>query len=148
MTGYMYLLDTNVISELTKPKPNESVVGKVLEKRRLCALPSPVWGECLYGLKRLPECRKKEKLTDFYVNIVLETFPMLSFDSHAAVIFSDIWSRLEKIGKPASELDMQIASVAIANNLILVTRNTADFINIQQVSALMLENWFDNSFAD
>ena len=73
---------------------------------------------------------------------------MLPFDSHAAVIYSDVRSRLEKAGKPAPELDMQIASVAIANNLILVTRNIADFKDIQQVSALMLENWFDNSFAD
>ena len=148
MTGYIYLLDTNVISELAKPCPNDIVVGKVLKKSRLSALPSPVWGECLYGLKKLPESRKKEILTDFYINTVLGAFTMLPFDSHAAVIYSDIKSRLEKAGKPASELDMQIASVAIANNLILVTRNTADFINIQQVSALMLENWFDNSFAD
>ena len=142
MTGYMYLLDTNVISELTKPFPNENVIGKILKKSRISALPSPVWGECLYGLKRLPECRKKEILADFYINTVLEAFSMLPFDSHAAVIYSDIKSRLEKIGKPAPELDMQIAAVAIANNLILVTRNTSDFIDIQQVSALMLENWF------
>ena len=73
---------------------------------------------------------------------VLETFNLLPFDSHAAVIYADIRSRLEKVGKPAPELDMQIAAVAIANNLILVTRNTIDFKDIQQVSALMLENWF------
>lgn len=142
MTPYMYLLDTNVISELAKPYPNEGVISKVLKKNRISALPSPVWGECLYGLKRLPESRKKEILADFYINTVLETFPILPFDSHAAVIYSDLKSRLEKVGKPAPELDMQIASVAIANNLILVTRNTDDFRDIRQVSALMLENWF------
>ena len=142
MTGFMYLLDTNVISELARPCPNESVVGKVLRNSRLSALPSPVWGECIYGLKRLPESRRKEILTDFYINTVLETFNLLPFDSHAAVIYADIRSRLEKVGKPAPELDMQIAAVAIANNLILVTRNTIDFKDIQQVSALMLENWF------
>ena len=142
MTGFMYLLDTNVISELARPCPNQNVVSKVLRNYRLSALPSPVWGECIYGLKRLPESRKKEILTDFYINTVLETFTLLPFDSHAAVIYADIRSRLEKVGKPATELDMQIAAVAIANNLILVTRNTIDFKDIRQVSALILENWF------
>ena len=47
------------------------------------------------------------------------------------------------IGKPAPELDMQIAATAIANNAILVTRNVKDFQSIEEVSALMLENWFD-----
>lgn len=142
MTSHMYLLDTNVISEMVKPCPDDGVIGKILGNSRLSALPSPVWGECLYGLKRLPESRKKDILTDFYINVVLETFPLLPFDSHAAVIYSDLKSRLEKVGKPAPEMDMQIAAVAIANNLILVTRNIADFEEIQQVSALMLENWF------
>ncbi|MBQ7509261.1 MAG: type II toxin-antitoxin system VapC family toxin, partial [Spirochaetales bacterium] len=65
------------------------------------------------------------------------------FDEHVAVIYSDLKSRLEKAGCPAPEIDMQIASTAIANNLILVTRNTGDFSNIAEVSSLMLENWFE-----
>ena len=65
------------------------------------------------------------------------------FDLHAASIYSDIKSRLERIGKIPSELDLQIASVAIANNLILVTRNVQDFSDIAENSALMLENWFE-----
>ena len=79
---------------------------------------------------------------DFYMNTVLGSYKIIPFDDHAASIYSDIKSRLDEIGKPAPELDMQIASVAIANNSILVTRNTKDFEFIGQISSLMLENWF------
>ena len=70
-------------------------------------------------------------------------YEFYDFDIHAAAVYSDIKSRLESLGKMPSELDLQIASVAIANNLILVTRNIQDFLAIQENSALMLENWFE-----
>ena len=139
----MYLLDTNIISELGKPSPVRKVTEMISKKQRVSAVPSIVWGECLFGIKRLPLSNRRLKLEDFYLNSVLETFPFIPFDEHAAWIFSDIKSRLERIGKPAPLLDMQIAATAIANNLILVTRNVKDFEPIAEVSALMLENWFD-----
>ena len=143
MNSFLYLLDTNVISEMTKPKPNESVIRLLMKNQKLSAIPSIAWGECLYGLKRMPESRRKDAITDFYMNTVLESYSFIPFDNHAAAIYSDIKSRLDSIGKPASELDMQIASTAIANNTVLVTRNTKDFQYIEQISALMMENWFD-----
>ena len=115
----------------------------ISKKQRVSAVPSIVWGECLFGIKRLPLSNRRLKLEDFYLNSVLETFPFIPFDEHAAWIFSDIKSRLERIGKPAPLLDIQIAATAIANNLILVTRNVKDFEPIAEVSSLMLENWFD-----
>ena len=139
----MYLLDTNIISELGKLSPVRKVTEMISKKQRVSAVPSIVWGECLFGMKRLPLSNRRLKLEDFYLNSVLETFPFIPFDEHAAWIFSDIKSRLERIGKPAPLLDMQIAATAIANNLILVTRNVKDFEPIAEVSALMLENWFD-----
>ena len=139
----MYLLDTNIISELGKLSPVRKVTEMISKKQRVSAVPSIVWGECLFGIKRLPLSNRRLKLEDFYLNSVLETFPFIPFDEHAAWIFSDIKSRLERIGKPAPLLDIQIAATAIANNLILVTRNVKDFEPIAEVSALMLENWFD-----
>ena len=139
----MYLLDSNVISELGKSSPDIKVTKRISKKQRVSAIPSVAWGECLFGMKRLPFSNKRIKLEDFYLNSVLETFRFLPFDEHAASIYSDIKSRLMAIGKPAPELDMQIAATAIANNAILVTRNVKDFQNIEEVSALMLENWFD-----
>ena len=145
MNSFLYVLDTNVISEMTKPKPDKEVIRMLAKNRNLSVIPSVVWGECLYGLKRMPDSRRKDVIMDFYLNTVLESYKIISFDNHAASIYSDIKSRLDEIGKPAPELDMQIAATAIANNAILVTRNTKDFENIEQISALMLENWFKAS---
>jgi len=139
----IYLLDTNIISELTKPNPNPKVLAKIFETQKISKLSTITWGECQFGLKRLPEGKRKELLSDFYLNTVQSQYDFLNFDIHAAFVYSDIKTRLEKIGKLPSELDLQIASVAIANNLILVTRNISDFTDIAENSALMLENWFD-----
>ena len=138
----IYLLDTNVISEMTKPVPNEIVISKIMETQKLSSICSITWGEALYGVKRMPEGKRKTLILDFYLNSVQSMYSFISFDEHAATIYSDLKERLEKIGKPAQELDLQIASCAIANNLILVTRNQKDFENIQEVSNLMMENWF------
>ena len=141
--NYVYLLDTNIISELAKANPDANVRMKVKNNQIISAIPSVVWSESLYGINVLPVSKKRSLLEDFYLNTILSTFPIISFDNHAASIFSDIKSRLHTIGRPAPVLDMQIAAIAIANNMILVTRNTKDFENIQEVSALMLENWFE-----
>ncbi len=139
----LYLLDTNIISELTKEVQNQNVVKKIFETQKISALSSVTWAEALYGIKRLDEGKRKDNLSDFYINTVQSMYEFLDFDIHAASIYSDIKSRLEEIGKIPAELDLQIASVAIANNLILVTRNVQDFVHIQECSALMLENWFE-----
>lgn len=139
----LYLLDTNIISELTKEIQNQNVVKKIFETQKISALSSVTWAEALYGIKRLAEGKRKENLSDFYINTVQSMYDFYDFDIHAASIYSDIKSRLEEIGKIPAELDLQIASIAIANNLILVTRNVQDFIYIKECSALMLENWFE-----
>jgi len=139
----LYLLDTNIISELTKEVQNQNVVKKIFETQKISALSSVTWAEALYGIKRLADGKRKDNLSDFYINTVQSMYEFLDFDIHAASIYSDIKSRLEEVGKIPAELDLQIASVAIANNLILVTRNVQDFVHIQECSALMLENWFE-----
>lgn len=139
----LYLLDTNIISELTKEVQNQNVVKKIFETQKISALSSVTWAEALYGIKCLADGKRKDNLSDFYINTVQSMYEFLDFDIHAASIYSDIKSRLEEVGKIPAELDLQIASVAIANNLILVTRNVQDFIAIQENSALMLENWFE-----
>ena len=139
----LYLLDTNIISELTKEVQNQNVVKKIFETQKISALSSVTWAEALYGIKHLADGKRKDNLSDLYINTVQSMYEFLDFDIHAASIYSDIKSRLEEIGKIPAELDLQIASVAIANNLILVTRNIQDFVYIKDCSALMLENWFE-----
>jgi len=138
-----YLLDTNVISEIRKPSPNQNVVLKFMKNKNFSDISAITWAESLTGLKRMPEGKKKEALSTFYNEIIYEQFEIIPFDQHAATIYSDLYPKLESIGKLPTEFDLQIASIAIANNMILVTRNTKDFSQISSISNLMLENWWE-----
>lgn len=81
-------------------------------------------------------------LFEFFVETVQKNYEILPFDSLCASVYSDIVSRLKEKGAPAPKIDLMIASTAIANGLILVTRNIKDFEPIAEVSTLLLENWF------
>lgn len=139
----IYLLDTNIVSEITKPKPNLDVVKRIQETKNISTVASVAFEEMLYGVKRLPECKKRDDLFSFYVDYIQTNYEIISFDLHASWIHSDIRERLEQKGKRASLADSMIAATAIANNLVLVTRNVKDFEDIKEVSSLMVENWFE-----
>ncbi len=139
----MYLLDTNIISEPAKAKANPVVTEKILENIEYSCISSVVLAETLSGIKSLPDGKRKDMLFDYAINQIQKLYEILPFDDFAASIYSDLISRLQTKGKMPQKLDLMIASTAIANNLILVTRNTSDFQPIKEVSNLMLENWFE-----
>lgn len=139
----IYLLDTNIVSEITKPKPNLDVVKRIQETKNISTVASVAFEEMLYGVKRLPECKKRDDLFSFYVDYIQANYEIIPFDIHASWIHSDIRERLEQKGKRAPLADSMIAATAIANNLVLVTRNVKDFEDIKEVSSLLIENWFE-----
>ena len=49
-----YLLDTNVISEIRKPFPNQNVMNLFMQKKSFCDINAITWAESLAGLKRMP----------------------------------------------------------------------------------------------
>ena len=138
-----YLLDTNVISDETKLFPAQNVIEKIRHYIPYSAISTITWYELLYGMKKLPEGRKKEFHQKYLYEHVQLTYPIISFDDHAAFIASDIQAWLEKKGIIIPSMDLLIASTAVANNMILVTRNTSDFKVIQEVSPLMVESWWE-----
>jgi len=140
----IYLLDTNIISEPTKASPNQTVVNKITENIEYSCIASVVWAETLSGIKSLPEGTRKTILFDYATNQIQKLYEILPFDDFTASIYSDLVSRLKPKGKLPPKLDLMIASTAIANNLILVTRNVSDFEPIKAVSNLMIENWFED----
>lgn len=138
-----YLLDTNVISEMLNRFPNVSVCSKMQKYRDVVAIPSVTWFELLAGIQKLPEGKRKEFLFDAIVNTVQTMFPVIDYDRHAAWIHADIMARTNAVGKNRPYQDSQIAAIAVANNMILVTRNVKDFQAIQEVSPLMVESWWE-----
>jgi tRNA(fMet)-specific endonuclease VapC len=130
----MYLLDTNIISALQKN--NQNVISKIIEvgfdQISICTV---VLAECYFGAYKNKV--KSQKLIEYYNNAFIDV-NIYDFDINSSVIFAQIKAGLSTKGLVVADLDLQIASIAISNNLILVTNNTKDFINIK---GLVLEDW-------
>ncbi|MCD6426165.1 MAG: type II toxin-antitoxin system VapC family toxin [Anaerolineales bacterium] len=133
-----YLLDTCVISEMVKPAPSSRVImwinGIPSERLFLCSL---TIGEILKGLTKLPESKKKERLTD-WLNTLLENYQdrIHSIDITVAESWGVMQGKAENEGMPMSSIDSLIAATSYTHNLILVTRNEKDF----QASKLSIIN--------
>lgn len=141
----VYLLDTNIISQVTKPLPDHGVITNLELHAGMCAISSVTWFELLQGVGQLPEGAEKEKLRSFVLDYVQPSFPIIPYDEHAAWVNADITGKLMPLGKPTPILNTQIASIAIANNLILVTDNTKDFQIFNEYGTIMLEDWSHSS---
>ena len=137
-----YLLDSNIVSEIIKREPDFNVLKKLVEHSSDCAICAPVWEELMFGVKILPQGLNRQRLEDFLVNDVHMNFPIKNYTEKAALIHAELRAALKKKGKPTQKTDSLIASIALANHMVLVTRNTKHFEAIQEVSELQIENWF------
>jgi predicted nucleic acid-binding protein len=122
-----YLLDTNVISELTRNQPNYRVT-KWLENIPNTALYVSVLtlGEIRKGIEKVMEYQRREKLRLWLEHELPRWFQdkILSID-HA---IADKWGRLQQqINRPLPAIDSLIAATALHHDLCLVTRNVKDF---------------------
>ncbi|VAW39576.1 hypothetical protein MNBD_DELTA03-948 [hydrothermal vent metagenome] len=133
-----YLLDINVISEPVKGQPDSGVVDQIKGHRDQLAIAAVVWHELKFGLYRLPPCRKRDILFKYLHEVIAPNLPILPYDEKAAAWHAEERARLAAIGKTPPFADSQIAAIAVSNNLILVTRNTSDFLSFNR---LMTENW-------
>ena len=132
----IYLVDTNIVSEIAKARPSLEVRDTWNTHHAEVAVAAPTWHELMYGLHRLPNSQRKRGLQKFFADFRL---PILPFDQAAAEWLGLERSRLSKIGRMHPFIDSQIAAIAATNNLILVTRNERDFADFQGVT---VENWF------
>ncbi len=138
-----YLLDTCVISEIVKKSPNPMVLDwlKNTPSERLFLSVITV-GEIRKGLTRLPDSKRKNRLTE-WLNTLLEDYQdrIYSIDLTVAENWGVMQGQAEKSGMPMSSIDSLIAAIAYTHNLVLVTRNVIDF----KASNLPVNNpWKDN----
>jgi tRNA(fMet)-specific endonuclease VapC len=133
-----YLLDTNIVSEPYRPRPNAEVLRKLQVHQVNLAVAAPTWHELLYGCYRLPPSWKRAAVENYLWSRIHPLFPILPYDSVAAEWHAKERARLTFIGKTPPELDGQIAAIAAVNSLVLVTANVADFRHFQ---GLTVENW-------
>jgi len=137
----MIILDTNVLSELMRIKPDPSVI------RWVNALPAEEMGitvitvsEILYGIGKLPGGKRKQNLCLASEKMFEDDFHqrVYPFDEHAAVEYSLIVLKRERSGRPISMADAQIASICRSMDLSLATRNTNDF---QGIGLKLINPW-------
>lgn len=134
-----FLLDSNILSEPSRPVPNENVLSKLTQHKAEVGVASVVVHEILYGCWRLPSSKRQDYLWKYIQESVL-ILPVFDYDLNAARWHAEERARLSKIGKTPAFVDGQIASIAASNGLSLVTRNGSDF---QDFEGLMIANWFE-----
>ena len=126
----MIVLDTNVVSELMRPEPDEAVVAWV--DRQVADdvfLTAVTLAELLYGVARLPQGRRRANLAAQLELMVSEDFDhrVAAFDEAAAAHHADIVVGRERAGRPISMADAQIAATCRSHDAVLATRNVDDF---------------------
>ncbi|MEO1404301.1 MAG: type II toxin-antitoxin system VapC family toxin [Cyanobacteria bacterium J06635_1] len=135
-----FLLDTNILSEPTKPRPNAQVMHRMAENSGQLAIASVSYHEVMVGYLRLPQARKRREIEAYMRQSVEGVLMILPYCETAARWHAMERVRLRQAGKTPAYLDGQIAAIAAINNLTLVTRNTSDF---QYFQDLKIANWFE-----
>jgi toxin FitB len=126
-----YLLDTCVLSEFTRHKPNEEVVlwMESIDEDKLFISAITI-GEIQHGIERLPESHRKTELLVWMNNRLIQRFGqrILPLDTQTMFLWGSLIAQVEKSGQPMPVMDSLIAATALFNNLIIVTRNGSDFL--------------------
>jgi len=129
-----YLLDTNVcVTFLNQRKPllTKRFLSVPASDKIICSI---VRAELFYGAFK----SQRQPGSLLTIETFLSGYPNLDFDADAARIYGRIRAELEKKGTPIGPHDIQIAAIALAHNLKLVTHNTSEF---SRVANLSLEDW-------
>lgn len=132
-----YLLDTNVLSELMRPSPASAVMAWFRERiDRPMYTSSITEGEILLGIALLPEGKRRDALANAAQQLFGEDFAArrLPFDSDAAFHYAIVRASRRRQGEPVTTEDAQIAAIALAHELAVVTRNTKDFLHIPSLA--------------
>ncbi|MBV8210413.1 MAG: type II toxin-antitoxin system VapC family toxin [Burkholderiaceae bacterium] len=126
----MIILDTNVLSEVLRSTPDRRVLAWLKEQSPPSLFTTTVTrGEILYGIRLLPDGKRRRALWDAARAIFNEDFAerVLSFDNDAADAYAEVGASRRAAGRPISQFDAMIAGVARSRGASLATRNAKDF---------------------
>ena len=126
----MFILDTNIISELMRPEPNPGLESWIASKPIDSLYTTSITiAELYFGIECQDEGKRKLWLRQSVTEIIEKGLlgRILSFDQESALIYAQIAARRRTQGRPISIADAQIASITYLHQMILVTRNTSDF---------------------
>lgn len=128
------ILDTNVISELMRDNPQQTVLDWLdTQSASSLFLTTITEAEILTGIALLPEGRRRQDLIEAAHRIFATLFTgrVLTFDSDAAHTYAEIFARRHASGRPISQADCQISAIALSREAAIATRNIVDFVGVE-----------------
>lgn len=136
-----YLLDTNIISNVTKPAPSEALIAwMAAQADEDLFIASLTVAEIRRGVLELPAGRRRDALEAWFTSAqgpqALFAGRILPFDDKAALVWAALMADGKSAGRPRSALDMIIAAIAEANACVVVTANERDFAGIEIVNPI------------
>lgn len=137
-----YLLDTNVLSELMRKNPSGSVMAWFAQRPQAAMKTSAITqAEILAGVALLPAGKRRDGLAQAAEEMFATEWAehCLPFDAAAAAHCALVRAQRVRAGRPVTAEDAQIAAIALANGLPLVSRNTKDFEGIDGLA--MINPW-------
>jgi len=136
--GAMYLFDTDVLTTILKPRPPARLL------RRLSSVPAAAQFTSTITISEIVYGAHKSDRPDYHIHnletVLLPSGNILDYDAKAAYIAGEMRARLETAGQPLAFADLQIAGIAQANDLILVSGNAKHF---SRIPGFRFENWLD-----
>ena len=129
----MILLDTNVVSEGWKQKPNPRVaVWLNAQPANSLYLCTPVFAELRFGVELLDPVPRKDRLRAWVdrLEAVVYRGQILGLDLLATHEFGRLAARRQRSGRRMDPIDAMIAAIALANRMVLATRDTNDFTDL------------------
>lgn len=130
----IYLLDTNACIKYLTGNSSSLVARFTTIPRQSIRLCDVVKAELYYGAYKSSRVESNLALYETFFS----QYVSLPFDVNAAKVYGRIRAHLELLGTPIGAYDLQIAAIALANNLTLVTHNTREF---NRVDGLKTEDW-------
>jgi toxin FitB len=126
------VLDTNVLSELLRAEPDPAVIDWTASQPLETLFTTTVTqAEMLYGVGLLPNGQRRRRLETAVAALFAEDFNgrVLPFDGVAATAYAVIAAERQRMGRPISQFDAQIAAITQSRGGRLATRNVVDFEN-------------------
>jgi toxin FitB len=123
-----YLVDANVLSEVTKPQPVTQVADWLRNNERQIAVDPIVLGEIRFGIHLVSSVARRRRLEQWF-DEVIQTISCLPWQANTGLRWAKLLAELRTAGKSMPIKDSLIAATALVHNLTVVTRNRRDFIN-------------------
>lgn len=135
----MYLVNSYTFAELFKQNPNPNVMHRFQHHQNQLVMAVNVWQELQFSFELMPNSERKNALYAGFIEH-FGKLPLVNYDKKCAEIHAKICADYQREGRSLLVENSQIASIALAHDLTLVTHDPS---RLDLVKNLKIINWFD-----